>query len=452
MGQNEALIKLVDEAKHDVCLFFENAFKGLGQNKYEKVEDLAHEATAIFIEKVAEGSGGCEPEEKGSSSKNICSSGGKAEDMSTPAIDEALKNDICIPTACEYATPVNQIARAVEQGLDELVRKGISVEQFVGEAVLEAATNIIEDAAAKVVNENLSMNKGMQSENIPGAETGAVVVEETETNMMQEAKGKEVCGEGGNGDQAQDDSSMEKEESSQSMSFRTWAENLKNKAGEDSGLVKAIDEAKREVDYFFQLAFKELGKEIYEECTDGLVKKANEIFVSKLVREGTEIDSRLKKELGWIDKDSSATKKSESEGSSNASSKKKGRVIKTSNDWVGVAEEFMRQDKGFESKVEEALKAVNDYLWTVFDKEKNAYLEEKKIRAVRAAAIFLDIVKDSPVWGAENELLGRILKANRELIGGGSAFGLRKTLLIWLAVLKLLTDEQKGVIKLAVIK
>nr|GMD77067.1 hypothetical protein Iba_chr13bCG16290 [Ipomoea batatas] len=227
-------------------------------------------------------------------------------------------------------------------------------------------------------------------------------------------------------------------ESSQSMSFRTWAENLKNKAGEDSGLVKAIDEAKREVDYFFQLAFKELGKEIYEECTDGLVKKANEIFVSKLVREGKEIDSRLKKELGWIDKDSSATKKSESEGSSNASSKKKGRVIKTSNDWVGVAEEFMRQDKGFESKVEEALKAVNDYLWTVFDKEKNAYLEEKKIRAVRAAVIFLDIVKDSPVWGAENELLGRILKANQ-------------TLLIWLAVLKLLTDEQKGVIKLAVI-
>nr|GMD77066.1 uncharacterized protein LOC109150827 [Ipomoea batatas] len=85
MGQNEALIKLVDEAKHDVCLFFENAFKGLGQNKYEKVEDLAHEATAIFIEKVAKGSGGCEPEEKGS--------------------------------------------RAVEQGLDELKNRAVVVEE-----------------------------------------------------------------------------------------------------------------------------------------------------------------------------------------------------------------------------------------------------------------------------------------------------------------------------------
>nr|GME21594.1 hypothetical protein Iba_scaffold28446CG0010 [Ipomoea batatas] len=249
----------------------------------------------------------------------------------------------------------------------------------------------------------------------------AAVVEEAVIKVMEEEMEKEVCDEGGEEDQTQEESSSEEDESTQSVSYGTWAENLKKKAGEDSDLIKVIEEAKQEVGYFFQLAFKELGKEIYDECSDEIVKKANEFFILKLEREGKEIGSRLKKELGWIEKDTPATKRNGNGGSdesSNASSKRKGRVIKNSMDWVDIVKEFMEKDNGFERKVKEALKAVNDYLWTVFDKEKNAYLEDGKARAVRGAAIFLEIVRQSPAWGAENDLLGRILKPNQELIGG----------------------------------
>nr|GMC71024.1 uncharacterized protein LOC109147873 [Ipomoea batatas] len=253
-----------------------------------------------------------------------------------------------------------------------------------------------------------------------GGITEEVAIVEGEVNIeMRERKEKEVCEESGGGDQTQEESSSEEVESTQSVSYGTWAENLKKKAGEDSDLIKVIEEAKQEVGRFFQLAFKELGKEIYDECSDEIVKKANEFFILKLEREGKEIGSRLKKELGWIEKDTPATKRNEngeSDESSNASSKRKGRVIKNSMDWVDIVKEFMEKDNEFERKVKEALKAVNDYLWTVFDKEKNAYLEDGKARAVRGAAIFLEIVKQSPAWGAENDLLGRILKPNQELI------------------------------------
>nr|GMD01490.1 hypothetical protein Iba_chr05fCG7910 [Ipomoea batatas] len=314
------------------------------------------------------------------------------KDIGTPNMNiDALNKDNS--AAAMHYESMEAGSSIVKHGLEELACKGISIDQFVGDAVLEAAVNIIEEAGGNVMAEEVAVKDG----------------------------------EGSQKDDAQEDnSSAEEEDFSQSVSYKTWVENLKSKAGEDSELMNVIEEAKREVDHFFQLALKELGKEIYDECSDEIVKKANEFFILKLEREGKEIGSRLKKELGWIEKETPATKTSESEGSSNASSKKKGRVIKTSNDWVGVAEEFMGQDKGFESKVKGALKAVNDYLWTVFDKEKNAYLEEKKIRAVRAASIFLDIVKGSPVWGAENELLGRILKTNRELIGGRICFWAEK--------------------------
>nr|GMD89232.1 hypothetical protein Iba_chr14cCG14820 [Ipomoea batatas] len=280
----------------------------------------------------------------------------------------------------------------------------------------------------ETANEALNMNNGIPSAggNTPVAEIEGIieedaVVEENVTNVMRERKEKEVCEEEGEGDQTQEESSSEEENASQSVSYKTWVENLKSKAGEDIELMNVIEKAKRGVDHFFQLAFKELGKEVYEECSDEIVKKANEFFILNLEREGKEIGSRLKKELGWIEKDTPATKKNEngeSDESSNASSKRKGRVIKNSMDWVDIVKEFMEKDNDFERKVKEALKAVNDYLWTVFDKEKNAYLEDGKARAVRGAAIFLEIVQQSPAWGAENGLLGRILKPNQELIGG----------------------------------
>nr|GMC54420.1 hypothetical protein Iba_chr01dCG15950 [Ipomoea batatas] len=312
------------------------------------------------------------------------------------AQEAILEGNELMPT-----TPINLEAGAVEQGLEALVRKGIDVDQFVAEAVLEAAVNIIENAAENVMEEE-------------------VRAEECDVNGKAK-KGEEV----GNEKEKQGDSSSKdggsKDESTQSVSYGTWAENLKKKAGEDSDLIKVIEEAKQEVGYFFQLAFKELGKEIYDECSDEIVKKANEFFILKLEREGKKIGSRLKRELGWIEKDTPAAKRNEngeSDESSNASSKRKGRVIKNSMDWVDIVKEFMEKDNEFERKVKEALKAVNDYLWTVFDKEKNAYLEDGKARAVRGAAIFLEIVKQCSTWGAENGLLGRILKPNQELIGG----------------------------------
>nr|GMD90343.1 hypothetical protein Iba_chr14dCG8750 [Ipomoea batatas] len=86
-------------------------------------------------------------------------------------------------------------------------------------------------------------------------------------------------------------------------------------------------------------------------------------------------------------------------------------------DWVRVVEEFMKKDKVLEQKVKEALKEVNAYLWTVYDKEKQEYIEEGRNRTMRAAAIFLVKVRHCPSWGSENGLLGRHLKANIDLIG-----------------------------------
>nr|GMD78679.1 hypothetical protein Iba_chr13cCG15300 [Ipomoea batatas] len=65
------------------------------------------------------------------------------------------------------------------------------------------------------------------------------------------------------------------------------------------------------------------------------------------------------------------------------------RVFKNTMDWVKVVEEFMKKDKVLDQKVKEALKEVNTYLWTIYDKEKEECIEEGINRAMRAAAIFL---------------------------------------------------------------
>nr|GMD89238.1 40S ribosomal protein S15a-1 [Ipomoea batatas] len=85
------------------------------------------------------------------------------------------------------------------------------------------------------------------------------------------------------------------------------------------------------------------------------------------------------------------------------------RVFNNTMEWVKVVEEFMKEDKDFDQKVKEALKEVNTYLWTVYDKEKEEYIEEGINRAMRAAAIFLVKVKHCPSWGSENGLLGSLM-------------------------------------------
>nr|GMC66731.1 probable cysteine desulfurase [Ipomoea batatas] len=65
---NDELIGLIDEAKREVGLYFENAFKE--QHECDNVDDLAHRATAFFIEKLVEDRKVVDgPEEMGSCSK-----------------------------------------------------------------------------------------------------------------------------------------------------------------------------------------------------------------------------------------------------------------------------------------------------------------------------------------------------------------------------------------------
>lgn len=86
-------------------------------------------------------------------------------------------------------------------------------------------------------------------------------------------------------------------------------------------------------------------------------------------------------------------------------------------EWVKMVEEYMEKDKDFEQKVKDALKEVNAYLWTVYDKEKEEYVEVIKIRVVRAAVIFLVKVELCSSWKNDKGLLERNLKANIDLIG-----------------------------------
>nr|GLL47930.1 hypothetical protein Itr_chr14CG27040 [Ipomoea trifida] len=131
-----------------------------------------------------------------------------------------------------------------------------------------------------------------------------------------------------------------------------------------------------------------------------------------IVQESIERKERRGKE-GGLGSESSDSAQVCAKDVSKGSSKGEVRVFKNTMDWVRVVEEFMKKDKVLEQKVKE----VNAYLWTVYDKEKEEYIEEGRNRAMRAAAIFLVKVRHCPSWGSENVLLGRHLKANTDLIG-----------------------------------
>ncbi|XP_031111987.1 uncharacterized protein LOC116015961 [Ipomoea triloba] len=84
--------------------------------------------------------------------------GGNGEGEQAPAENE----NRCMPHVCENVSMIDEVQAAarleaeavqVEQSLEELARKGISVDQFIGEAVLEAAVHIIEKAADDVMEE-----------------------------------------------------------------------------------------------------------------------------------------------------------------------------------------------------------------------------------------------------------------------------------------------------------
>nr|GMD40826.1 hypothetical protein Iba_chr10aCG13140 [Ipomoea batatas] len=164
-----------------------------------------------------------------------------------------------------------------------------------------------------------------------------------------------------------------------------------------------------------------MGRAEYDLKTEELVQKANRIFLKRVAARGKSEELGLRSELrGERDRADSAPsvkKSQEGEESSSREVRKKDRVIKSTLEWVKVVEEYMEKDKNFELKVKEALKEVNAYLWTVYDKEKEEYAEEIKKRAVRAATIFFVKVELCSSSKNEKGLLERNLKANIDLIG-----------------------------------
>nr|GMD70938.1 hypothetical protein Iba_chr12eCG11170 [Ipomoea batatas] len=140
--------------------------------------------------------------------------------------------------------------------------------------------------------------------------------------------------------------------------------------------------------------------------------------MTALIQDSIEKKERKGKEGGAKSSVSAQARvKDVSEGSSKGE-----RVFKNTMDFVKVVEEFMKKDKVLDEKVKEALKEVNTYLWTVYDKEKEEYIEEGINRAMRAATIFLVKVAHGPngLAGATHPT-GGAHAANAAPIGGSGA-------------------------------
>nr|GME01784.1 hypothetical protein Iba_contig2837CG0010 [Ipomoea batatas] len=306
----------------------------------------------------------------------------KTQNMNTDALNKDNGTSNMNSDAAMLYESMEAGSTIVKQGLEELACKGISIDHFVGDAVLEAAVNIIEEAAGNVMTEEVA---GME-------------------------------GEGSQKDDSQEEiSSAGEEVSSQSISYNTWVEKLKQKVGRESGLLSLVEDARQEVESFFEGTLKELGRAGCEERAEELFHKANGIFLVKIAAMGLSVERSLSCALrGVRDKAESVQ---ESGGSSKGEVRKRERVFKNTMDWVSMVEEYMKKDKLFEQKVKEALKEINAYLWTVYDKKKEEYVEEGRNRAMKAAAIFFVKVKQCPAWGSENGLLGRHLKANIDSVG-----------------------------------
>nr|GMD29920.1 uncharacterized protein LOC109147873 [Ipomoea batatas] len=181
------------------------------------------------------------------------------------------------------ASPVEERgteAVLVEQGLAELARKGINVDQFVDEAVLEAAINIIEEAAGNIMKED---EVGEVNEDAQEPHTAInVQVEGLEAGLATPNPTLEGVKENGGGTRLTEMVESDKRSigSSSSMSFNTWAKGMREKWGPECG--KIIDEAKQEVLHFFEKAFKDLGQSKYDEMEPQLLEKAGLMFESKL--------------------------------------------------------------------------------------------------------------------------------------------------------------------------
>nr|GMC71021.1 hypothetical protein Iba_chr03aCG21260 [Ipomoea batatas] len=133
--------------------------------------------------------------------------------------------------------------------------------------------------------------------------------------------------------------------------------------------------------------------------------------LEEIVQKSVGKKERKGKECGLGSVSAHAVGKKVSEGSLKGERKE----FKNTMEWVRKVEELMKKDKILDQKVDEALKEVNKYLWTVYDKEKEEYVEEGRNRAMKAATIFL----------VKNLSLGRDIGFVRGLENGG-AVGMQK--------------------------
>nr|GME14184.1 hypothetical protein Iba_scaffold15021.1CG0030 [Ipomoea batatas] len=245
-------------------------------------------------------------------------------------------------------------AGVCEQGLEELAQKGINIEQFVGEAILEAAVNIIEEAAGNVIAEEVAGNDGEgyaheENSSAGGLEADLATPSPTIGGVKENGGGsvsrlKEIVQE--LRAKGIDISIVSKESekrfigSSPSLSYNTWAKGMKGKWGPERE--KLIDEAKQEVMNYFENAFKDLGQSKYDEMEPQLLEEASSIFVSKL----KEAESKERVEQEVKGKVESGNKKEEWE----------------LHEWALLLKEKWNQDEDLGDIIENSLGEIRAYL------------------------------------------------------------------------------------------
>nr|GMD41610.1 hypothetical protein Iba_chr10bCG1350 [Ipomoea batatas] len=159
-----------------------------------------------------------------------------------------------------------------ENGGTPPVCGNILIGEEAEQAVLEAAINIIEDAADKVMKE---VEVGEVNEHAQEPNTAInVQVEGLEAELATPSPTLEGVKDNGGGTRLKDMVESDKRSIglSSSMSFNTWAKGTKEKWGPECG--KIIDEAKQEVLHFFEKALKDLGQSKYDEMEPQLLEKA----------------------------------------------------------------------------------------------------------------------------------------------------------------------------------
>nr|GMD61866.1 hypothetical protein Iba_chr12bCG0020 [Ipomoea batatas] len=305
----------------------------------------------------------------------VCGNGSKENGFVNAEVEHvhaASFDPICDPN-------MKMVTRDLLQGLEELNRKGISIDQFVGESILAAAINFIEEAAGNVMKED---EGGDVSKDAQVEEPTVVPIEGLEAEATPVAQGLEdgksdlatpsptIGGvkENGGGSVSRlkemvqelrakgiDISIVSKESekrsigSCPSLSYDAWAKGMKEKWGPKRE--KLIDEAKQEVLIYFEKAFKELGQSKYDEMEPQLLEEAGSIFVSKL----KEAESKER-----VEQDAVKGKVQEGEVCSSGSGNKKKEW--ELNEWALLLKEKWEQDEDLGDIIEESLREIRAYL------------------------------------------------------------------------------------------